>query len=46
MNENLIGISIVVMAIFLTACGLDNGDLIKLVVSAFLGYILGKRRIK
>ena len=46
MNENVMAISIVVMAVFLTACGLDNGDLIKSVVSAFLGYLLGKRRTK
>ena len=46
MNENIVAVAIVVMAIFLTACGLDNGDLIKSIVCAFLGYILGKRRIK
>ena len=44
MNENLVALSIVVMAVFLTGVGLDNGDLIKSVVSAFLGYLIGKRR--
>ena len=43
MNENLLAISIVVMAVVLTACGLDYGSFIKSVVSAYLGFMTAKR---
>lgn len=43
MNENLLAISIVVMAIVLTLLGLDDGSFIKSVVSAYLGFLTAKR---
>ncbi len=46
MNENVIAISIVVLACFVTVLGLDDGSLIKSVIAAYLGYLTGKRTKK
>lgn len=43
MNENLIAIAIVVASVLLGYIGLDDGSLTKMVVSAFLGFLTGKR---
>ena len=43
MNENVIAISIVAMAIVLAYLGLDDGSFIKSVVSAYLGFLMAKR---
>lgn len=43
MNENLLAIAIVLMAVILTVLGLDDGDLIKSVVSAYLGFLAARR---
>jgi hypothetical protein len=42
-NENLIAIAIVLASLLAGYLGLDDGDLIKMVVSAFLGFLTGKR---
>ena len=42
-NENLIAVLIVLMAIGLASLGLDDGSLVKTVVSAYLGFLVGKR---
>lgn len=44
LNENLLAVLIVILALALTALGLDNGDLVKSVVAAYLGFLIGKRR--
>ena len=43
MNENVIAISIVVLAGILAFSGLDDGSYIKSVVSAYLGFLTAKR---
>ena len=43
MNENVLAMSIVVLACFLTGFGLDDGSLIKSVICAYLGFLAGKR---
>lgn len=43
MNENLIATLVVLMAISLTAYGLDDGSLVKMVVTAYLGFLFGKK---
>lgn len=43
LNENLIATIIATLAIILTILGLDNGDIIKSVISAYLGFLLGQR---
>jgi len=42
-NENLIAITVVAASLLAGYLGLDDGDLVKMVVSAFLGYLTGKR---
>ena len=44
LNENLVAICVTVLALGLTYFGLDDGDLIKAVVGAYLGYLIGKRK--
>ena len=46
MYENIIALSITIMAITLAYLGLDDGDLIKTVVGAYLGFLAGKRSKK
>ena len=43
LNENVIAIAIVVLAISLAYFGLDDGSFIKSVVSAYLGFLTAKR---
>ena len=43
MNENLIAALSVLGAIGLAALGLDDGSLVRMVVTAFLGFLLGKK---
>lgn len=42
-NENLIAALSVLGAIGLAALGLDDGTLVRMVVTAFLGFLVGKR---
>lgn len=46
LNENLVATLITILAIALTYFGLDDGSLIKSVVGAYLGYLIGKRRFE
>jgi len=41
--ENVVAISITLMAIIVTILGLDDGSLIKTVIGAYLGFLAGKR---
>ena len=43
LNENLIAVLIAALAIVLTILDLDNGDIIKSVISAYLGFLVGQR---
>lgn len=43
-NENYLATLAAVLAIVASVLYPDNGDIIVLVVSAYLGYILGKRK--
>jgi hypothetical protein len=43
LNENVLALSICIMAISLAYIGLDDGNTVKTVISAYLGYLLGKR---
>lgn len=43
MNENIIAVSILGTALMLAWLGLDDGGLAKMVVTAFLGWLVGKR---
>ena len=46
MNENLIAITIAALAVSLAWLGLDDGAIIKSVISAYLGFLLGKRNAR
>lgn len=46
MNENILAICITILAIVITLAGLDNGDLLKTVVGAYLGFLVGQRSPK
>lgn len=43
LNENLITIIIAALAVVLVVFDLDNGDIIKSVISAYLGFLVGQR---
>ena len=43
MNENVIAVSIMALAFILAYFDLDNGDFIKSVVSAYLGFLTAQR---
>jgi len=43
LNENLIAVSLLVASVGLAWLGFDDGSLCKMVVTAFLGFIIGKR---
>lgn len=43
LNENIIAVGILVIPLVLAFLGLDDGDLAKMVVTAFLGWLVGKR---
>lgn len=43
LNENLIAILIAALAVILVIFDLDNGDIIKSVISAYLGFLVGQR---
>ncbi len=43
MNENLIAVSLIVASVVLAWLGFDDGSLAKMVVTAFLGFLIGKR---
>ena len=43
LNENLIAVIIAALAVILAILDLDNGDIIKSVISAYLGFLLGQR---
>ena len=43
LNENLVALIIATLAVILAVLDLDNGDIIKSVISAYLGFLLGQR---
>ena len=43
LNENLIAIIVASLAVVLVVLDLDNGDIIKSVISAYLGFLVGQR---
>ena len=43
MNENLFAVGTLVVAFLLAYFGLDDASLAKMVVTAYVGYLLGKR---
>lgn len=42
MNENLLATLIVLLAVGASALGLDDGSLIRMVISAYLGFLTAK----
>ena len=43
LNENLVALIIATLAVILVVLDLDNGDIIKSVISAYLGFLVGQR---
>ena len=43
LNENLVALIIATLAVILVVLDLDNGDIIKSVITAYLGFLLGQR---
>lgn len=43
MNENLIATLVVLMAVALVAFGYDDGSYLRMIISAYLGFLFGKK---
>ena len=43
LNENLIAVIIATLAVILAILDLDDGDIIKSVITAYLGFLIGQR---
>ena len=43
LNENLVALIIATLAVVLVVLDLDNGDIIKSVITAYLGFLIGQR---